>query len=166
MSVFWNTGLHARSHYASETDCDRPKLYRSSVIFLSFRQIAELLSKFHFVFYIYNVALPKLLLSSAAPSHNVVKISSHCTVPNKITCIKFGLTAHILSPAVNSDSPLPVTQPTQRVHFVTIPTQRVHFPSPYLLRRSTSRHLIYSDIALLVTLPTQTSHFLSPYLLG
>jgi hypothetical protein len=138
MSAFWNTGLHARSQYASETDCDRSNLHRSSVPFSSLILIVELLSKLHFVIHIYQAALSKLLLRFRLKrSAFIQRYKNFVTLhpsKQKLQVRKFGLTAHILSSAAYSDSPLPVT----------LPTQTVHFPSPYLLRQSTSRHPTYS----------------------
>jgi hypothetical protein len=150
MSLFWNTGQHA-----SETDCDRPNLYKSSVVFLSIIQIVELLSKFNFVLHIYHAALPKLLLRfklnrSAPPPPRYKKIRH--TSKQKLQVKRFELTADILlSSAAYSDNPLSVT----------LPTQTVHFPSPYLLRQSTSCHRTYSDSPFPIALPTQTVHFVT-----
>ena len=116
MSAFWNTGLHARRQYASETDCDRTNLHRSSVVLCSLIQIAELLSKFHFVLHIYQAALSKLvskfrLKRSTLPQRYKNFVTLHPS-KQKLQLKKVGVTARILSSAAYSDSPLPVTTPT------------------------------------------------------
>jgi len=143
-------------------------------------QIAELLSKFHFVLHIYQAALSKLvskfrLKRSTLPQRYKNFVTLHPS-KQKLQLKKVGVTARILSSAAYSDSPLPVTLPTQTVtspHViysdfslpVTLPTQTVHFLSPYLLRLFTSCHFAYSDSPLPLTLSTQTFHFLSLCLL-
>ena len=179
MSAFWNTGLHARRQYAFETDCDRPNLHRSSVVFLRLIQIAELLSRFHFLFHIYHVALSKLLLRfrlkrSALQQRYKNFLTLHPS-KQKLQVKKFGLTAHILSrQPTYSDSPLRHHTYSDGPLPVTLCTQTFHFLSFCLLKHSTSRYPTYSDGPLrhlptqtvnFFTTPTQTVHFPSPYLL-
>jgi hypothetical protein len=58
----FNAGLLARSQFASGRSCDRPTRSRFSMVFLSPRANAELVSKFHVALHASHAALPMVTL--------------------------------------------------------------------------------------------------------
>jgi hypothetical protein len=75
----FNTGLLARSQFASGRSCDRPTRSRFSVVFLGPRANAELVPKFHVALHASHAALPMVTLN-ISPYTNVTLTSGWITL--------------------------------------------------------------------------------------